>query len=196
MSDDSYEPSQDPGNFCTPDRRRYRKRQRPGLSPLTSPTNLKEESESEELAPRLSARQARGAISDLYGPEGFLNSQIGEQTYVEHLYNQSTTAEPQEQAQEIKDEEPDYGISQYDTQYSDEVHDSDHELGVQVELLRSRLDIALRERDKWEDQYNQYRRAFEEADAERSQLREDLGKWEKAAAASSALAKLMEPFSR
>lgn len=74
-------------------------------------------------------------------------------------------------------------------------NDSDHKLGVQLEHLRNRFNITLQERDDLEAERDQYRQAFEHADTERSQLREELHHWEQAATAASALKKLLHPYS-
>jgi phage shock protein A len=74
-------------------------------------------------------------------------------------------------------------------------NDSDHELVVQVARLRTRLNIVSRERDDLEDQCNQYQQAYQQADAERSQLREELQQWEQAATAASSLTRLLHPYS-
>jgi phage shock protein A len=52
----------------------------------------------------------------------------------------------------------------------------------------------LQERDDFEDQCNQYQQAYLQADAERSQLREELQRWEQAATAASALTKMLRPY--
>jgi uncharacterized protein (DUF3084 family) len=64
-----------------------------------------------------------------------------------------------------------------------------------LQRLRDRLNNALRERDDMEGERNQYRQAYEQADTERSQLRDDLRHWEQAATAASALTKLLQPYS-
>ncbi|KAF8185556.1 hypothetical protein K438DRAFT_1765780 [Mycena galopus ATCC 62051] len=159
---------------------RHRKRQRLGHSPPTSP---KQESEDHDEMVRSTAQEARHAISDLYGPFGFLNSQVGESTYIDHILNVPTDLGPKSepQSQEVGFLDP--------PQDPESDKDSDHELPVQVVRLKNRLNIALQERDDLEDQCNQYQQAYLQADAEQSQLREQLQKWEQAATAASALTK-------
>lgn len=96
---------------------RHRKRQRKGYSPLTSP--VRQESEENQEVPRSTAEQARHIIryvlidacfhftihlptsSDLYGPFGILNSQIGAGTYIDHLIDGTMTPEPEAESQAL-----------------------------------------------------------------------------------------------
>ncbi|KAJ6536858.1 hypothetical protein B0H19DRAFT_1079268 [Mycena capillaripes] len=114
-----------------------------------------------------------------------LNSQIGEFTYVDHLFGIPAESGPksESQSQELSS-----------TQDPESDNNSDHELAVQVQRLRNRLNISLQERNDMEVERNQYWQVYEQADAERSQLRDDLHHWEQAATAASALTKLLQPY--
>ncbi|KAF8209940.1 hypothetical protein K438DRAFT_1753548 [Mycena galopus ATCC 62051] len=166
---------------------RNRKRQRLENSPPTSPP--KQESEDHDEMLRSTAQEARHAISDLYGPFGFLNSQVGESTYIDHILNVPIDLGPKSepQSQEVRFLDP--------PQDPESDNDSDHELPDQVVRLKNWLNIALQVRDDLEDQCNQYQQAYIQADVERSQLREELQKWEQAATAASALTKMLDPYS-
>ncbi|KAJ7153663.1 hypothetical protein C8R46DRAFT_1357075 [Mycena filopes] len=163
---------------------RHRKRQRIGHSAPSSP--VKQEEASSDEAPRSSVQEARHAFRNYYGPFGALNSQVGEGTYVDHLIDSRNAPESQSQTQE----------SDFpgETQEPDEDHDSNHELEAQIQRLRSRLNIAMQERDQVQAECDQYRQAFEDADAERTHLHEQLRRWEAAATAASALTALLSPY--
>ncbi|KAJ7208668.1 hypothetical protein GGX14DRAFT_395819 [Mycena pura] len=165
---------------------RHRKRQRKGYSPLTSP--VKPESKDKQIH-RATAEQARHIISDFYGPFGLLNSQIGEGTCIDRLIDGTTVPEPNTKSQEAESQAPDH------SQDPESDHDSDHELEVQVSRPQNRLKIVLQEHDELQDQCDQYKQAFRQADAERTQLREQLQQWEQAATAAFELTKLLHPYS-
>ncbi|KAJ7235029.1 hypothetical protein B0H12DRAFT_1238909 [Mycena haematopus] len=164
---------------------RHRKRQRLGYDPPSSPVKM-EHQDAEEV-PRSTAAQARHIIGDLYGPFGFLNSQVGEATFVDHFIDGAIVAAPKSESQleELGEAADHYGESD---------NDSDHELVVQVARLKNRLKIALRERDDLQDQCTQFQQSYHQADAERSQLRDELQRWEHAATAASSLTKMMRPY--
>ncbi|KAJ7713370.1 hypothetical protein B0H16DRAFT_1743351 [Mycena metata] len=185
---DAYEATLTPEQLEAAALRRHRKRQRLGQSPLTSP--VKEEgSILHSGGPRPSAQQAGHAFRHYYGPYGPENSQVGDGTYIDHLLDSRAALDFEEY--QSQSQEPDF---LEETQEPEDDDDSNHELAVQLERLRNRLEIAMRERDELQDQCDELRRASQEADGERAQLREDLGRWELAATAASALTRLLTPY--
>ncbi|KAJ7321902.1 hypothetical protein DFH08DRAFT_888877 [Mycena albidolilacea] len=194
-----YEPSQADHEICmmreaklTEEERnaaaldQHRKRQCLGHSPPTSPPKQGSEDNGDFL--RSTAQQACHTIRDFYRPFRFLNSQVGEATYIDHLLDVPTELGPKSESQSQE-------VGSLDASQDPESdNDSDHELVVQFARLRNQLNVALQERDDFEDQCNQYPQAYLQADAERSQLREELQRWEQAATAASALTKMLCPY--
>ncbi|KAJ6549217.1 hypothetical protein DFH09DRAFT_1157866 [Mycena vulgaris] len=158
---------------------RHRKRQRRGYSPLTSP--IKEEEPAPLPTPRSTVEVTNHALKALYASGGFLDSQTGDGTYVDNLYDRDE-AETQTQGEDLAHSQ------------DDALSDSDFELEVQIERLRVRLNIALEERDTLQERCNEYKEACAQANAERASALAELKRWQQAATAASSLIHLSVPY--
>ncbi|KAJ6463050.1 hypothetical protein C8R47DRAFT_1238726 [Mycena vitilis] len=122
-----------------------RTRQRLGSSP--SPPQMKEESPSPPRASRSTAVDAGLAFGELFGPLGALDSQTGDNTYVDNLLQYAMRS--------VSPEKSDVGISQdpeEDAQeQTEDDRDSDHEFHVQMQRVKGRLNVALQQRDEAQD---------------------------------------------
>ncbi|KAJ7315738.1 hypothetical protein DFH08DRAFT_820313 [Mycena albidolilacea] len=142
---------------------RHQKHQQLGNLPSTSPP--KDKSHNHDEMVRSTAQEAHHTIGYVFRASNFQNYKLVDVPIELGLKWES-------QSQEVASLDP--------SQDHESDHDSDHELPVQVVRLKNRLNIALRECDDLEDQCNQYQQAYIQADTERSQLREELQRWEQA----------------
>ncbi|KAJ7742031.1 hypothetical protein B0H16DRAFT_1683243 [Mycena metata] len=179
---EAYEATLTPAQLDAAALQRHRKRQRLGYSPPSSPVK-EEQNDLPSLAPRSSAQHVGHILRGYYGPYGAENSQVGDGTYIEHLINSRATSDSQSQSQE-----PDFAE---ESQELEEDNDSDHELVVQLQRLRNRLSIAIQERDELQARCDHLQQEYEEADSERTKLRQEL---QRAAVAASTLTKILSPY--
>ncbi|KAJ6473958.1 hypothetical protein C8R47DRAFT_1324260 [Mycena vitilis] len=155
-----------------------RTRQRSGSSP--SPPQMKEESPSPPRASRSTAVDAGLAFGELFGPLGALDSQTGDNTYVDNLLQYATRS--------VSPEKSDAGISQdpeEDAQeQTEDDRDSDHEFHVQMQRVKGRLNVALQQRDEAQDK-------LRKCLGENSRLQRELDGWKRAAGEASKLTELL-----
>ncbi|KAF8177730.1 hypothetical protein K438DRAFT_1938951 [Mycena galopus ATCC 62051] len=174
---------------------RRRKRKRMNL-PVSSP--IKGEDLSPDLADisRSTALIASRAVSDFFFNDGALDSQAGDATYVDNLLDAHYQEEHWEQSQQIEFEDgtqPEY--TEETQEHANETqYNTDHELSVQIQQLRTRFNLALQERDDALEERDQYNTALKKARTDTASALEVLQKWEDAAMGASALINLASAF--
>ncbi|KAF7304189.1 hypothetical protein MIND_00651000 [Mycena indigotica] len=177
-------------------RARHLQRVRKGYSPPSSPSRT----------PRSSAKRCQATFSPYYRYGGALNSQTGDQTFVDNLLGfkseSSPVVSPQKPPPEavfkLEVESPVFSQEAIDeTQYTED----DHDLPTQLDLLRSRLIAVVNERDALRDMVSQLnderdkmQREKEKLTEERDKYKQSVRQWEEAARSSSPLFRLMYPL--
>ncbi|KAJ7080855.1 hypothetical protein C8R44DRAFT_754207 [Mycena epipterygia] len=149
LTRDKREAALSPEQLAQEARYRHEKRVRLGHSPASSP--VKQEVSSPLQVPRSTAIEARHILGPFIlslttpgsftHPVDFFDSQTGNETYIDRLSNQAREGTPSQQQDFF-----DIGESQ------DEILDSDHELDVQVKLMKTRLVLVLKDRDEMQEQ--------------------------------------------
>ncbi|KAF8217298.1 hypothetical protein K438DRAFT_1926098 [Mycena galopus ATCC 62051] len=142
---------------------RRRKRKRMNL-PVSSP--IKGEDLSPDLAiycidSKPGCFACQFCLLDFFSNGGALDSQTGDATYVDNLLDAHYQEEHWEQSQQIEFEDGTQPECTEETQeHANETqYDTDHELSVQIQQLRTRLNLALQERDDALDERDQYNTA-------------------------------------
>ncbi|KAF8179015.1 hypothetical protein K438DRAFT_2021724 [Mycena galopus ATCC 62051] len=164
-----------------------RKRKRMNL-PVSSP--IKGEDLSPDLADisRSTALIASWAVLHI--------NSTGDATYVDNLLDAHYQEEHWEQSQQIEFEDgtqPEY--TEETQEHANETqYNTDHELSMQIQQLRTRLNLALQERDDALDERDQYNTALKKARTDTASALEVLRKWEDAAMGASALINLASAF--